>query len=172
VQWFQRSILQAEEKPFWRGKQHGQNDQSMQRSLKTILLFPVAVLVAVVLGASCLPKSSIDVDGFLFGRPFATTVDHELAAAMMTVPERQGVIDLFAAYAHKALNTQTLSQIASEYSMDVSTLYFIKRLYAAPKNRDAQDTYLNYIDLLTEDNMHEHVSPLQDCYVVFIPRLF
>ncbi len=38
----------------------------------------------ILLGASCIPKLSIPVNGFLFGRNYTTTVDNQLAKEMLS----------------------------------------------------------------------------------------
>ena len=78
---------------------------------------------------------------------------------------------LFSEYENKPFNTNTLAEIASSYSMDVATLYFIQRSYQNAKNRQAQDVYQNYLETLSNESFGEDVVPLEDFYLVFVPGL-
>ena len=120
---------------------------------------------------SCIPKSAIPVEGFLFGRPIQTTVDNRLAKQMLTDPKSVDVTNLFAAFQDKPLTTNTLSEIAANYSMDVATLYFLLRAYQDEQNNQAQNLYLNYLNKLTDDNLKQQLTPLKYFYVVFVPGL-
>jgi hypothetical protein len=125
----------------------------------------------VLFGASCLPKTTIPANGILFGRAFTTTVDNLLAKQMLCEPTSKHVHRLFAEYSDRPLNTQTLSEISSKYSMDVSTLYFLNRTYADPKNKEAQSKYQDYFDQLADNDFERSVSSLRDYYIVFVPGL-
>jgi hypothetical protein len=73
-------------------------------------------------------KPSIPVEGALFGRPFQTHVDHELAKTMLTNPNDSSVIQLFSTYRTRKINTETLTEISKKYSADVSTLFFVEKM--------------------------------------------
>lgn len=143
----------------------------MKKAIKFISVAVSGLTVYIVLGASCIPKTSIPVDGLLFGRPFHTTVDNGLAKQMLTNPTSDLVTKLFADYQDKPLNTTTLADIAANNSMDVATLYFLQRAYQDKQNKQAQDQYLKNLDNLSGDNYNEQLVPLKDFYVAFVPGL-
>jgi hypothetical protein len=143
----------------------------MKRIIITIVFSIVGIITYILLGSSCIPKLSIPVNGFLFGRNYSTTVDNQLAKEMLCRQDDEDVNKLFSEYADKPLNTITLSEISKRYSMDVSTLYFLERAYNDPKNKEAQDLYLNYFDQLSDINFKQQFEPLQDVYVAFVPGL-
>ena len=141
------------------------------RYFKAAIMLVLGVSAYLVFGASCIPKTSISVAGFLFNRPFQTTVDNGLAKQMLTDPQSDAVTKLFSDYQDKPLNTTTLSEIAASNSMDVATLYFMQRAYQDEQNKQAQDLYLTYLDQLSDDNSKQQLSPLADFYVAFVPGL-
>lgn len=143
----------------------------MKKAIKFISVAVLGLTVYIVLGASCIPKTSIPVDGLLFGRPFQTTVDNGLARQMLTNPSSDVVTKLFADYQDKPLNTATLADIAANNSMDVATLYFLQRAYQDEQNKQAQDQYLKNLDNLTGGNYNEQLIPLKNYYVAFVPGL-
>jgi adenylate kinase family enzyme len=143
----------------------------MKRIFKILTISTLGIMTYILLGASCLPKVSIPVNGFLFGRNFTTTVDNQLAKEMLSEDNDENVTKLFSTYANKPLNTTTLSEISKKYSMDVSTLYFLEKSYENPKNKEAQDLYLNYFDQLSDNNFKQKFEHLQDVYVAFVPGL-
>lgn len=143
----------------------------MKRLLIIIATTATGFLVYIFLGASCIPKNTFHAIGTLFGRNIITTVDSPLAKDMLSNPESENVINLFSAYAEKPLNTATLAEISSKYSMDVSTLYFLEKAYQIKENKEAQDHYLNYFDQLNDLDYKLHLKPLQDYYIAFAPGL-
>lgn len=143
----------------------------MKKAIKLISLATIGLVTYIVLGASCLPKTSMTVDGLLFGRPFQTSVDNGLAKLMLTNPSSDVVAKLFADYQDKPLSTNTLAEIAANNSMDVATLYFMQRAYQDKQNKQAQDLYLTYLDQLSDNNFKKQLSPLADFYVAFVPGL-
>jgi hypothetical protein len=143
--------------------------------LKIIIALLVAT-IAIILGyiffnSSCLPKTSIAVNGFLFGRPIKTFVDNELAKLMLTRPNDKKVLKLFTSYQNKVLDTKTLSDIAANYSIDISTFYFIQKSYQSADNKQAQDLYLANLDKLSLGDRSDHLKPLEKYYVAFVPGL-
>jgi len=112
---------------------------------------------------------NIPVEGALFGRPFSTNVDHELAKTMLTNPDDSSVLQLYSDYDAHELNTETLSKIVQKYSFDVAALYFVKRIYGQEKNRQIQDEYLAAIDTLSLENAAPALSFLQNYYIAFVP---
>lgn len=124
-----------------------------------------------IFGKRCTPKKSLKAEGYLFGRPFAATLDDPLAVHLLTHADHKEVIDLFSKYSAMPLDTTTLIEIAQNYSMDVATLYFLQRAYYLPQNNLAQKQYLAYLDKLKTKNANDLVTPLKDFYVVFVPGL-
>ena len=112
---------------------------------------------------------NIPVEGALFGRPFSTSVDHELAKIMLTNPEDSSVLQFYSNYDTQELNTETLSKIVKKYSFDVAALYFVKRIYGLEKNRHIQDDYLAAIDTLSLKNAAPALSFLQNYFIAFVP---
>jgi hypothetical protein len=109
------------------------------------------------------------VEGTLFGRPFQTNVDHELAKTMLTNPADSNVIQLFLDYYAHELNTETLSEITQKFSFDVATIFFIEKLYEQEENRRLQDFYLAMIDTLSLEDETPALSFLQDYFIAFVP---
>ncbi|MEO6166134.1 MAG: hypothetical protein ABIO46_08360 [Chitinophagales bacterium] len=144
----------------------------MQIRLLQMLLIGVLGLGAyIIFSSSCVPKGGFSVSGFLFGRPLLTTVDDTLAGLMLTNPQDNRVVNLFASYQDKPLDTKTLSHIAANYSTDVATFYFLQKEYQNENNKQAQDLYAANLDLLSlGDNMSE-LNLLKDYYVAFVPGL-
>ncbi|NJN33734.1 MAG: hypothetical protein HC817_05240, partial [Saprospiraceae bacterium] len=87
-------------------------------------------------------------------------------------PTDNKVLDLFTAYKDKHLNTKTLSEISNKYSPDVSTFYFLQKLYQKPTNKEAHDLYLNYYDQIKAQDFNDTIDDLLKSYVVvFVPGL-
>ena len=143
----------------------------MKNILKILTITTLGFIIYILLGSSCIPKVSIPVNGFLFGRNFTTTVDNQLAKKMLSKEDYVEVNKLFTVYANKPLNTATLSEISKKYSMDVSTLYFLERAYKSPKNKEAQDLYLKYFNQFSDKNFKQQFEPVQNVYVAFVPGL-
>lgn len=143
----------------------------MKKAIKFLSLAVIGLVGYIVLCASCIPKTSIPVDGLLFGRPLQITVDNGLAKQMLTDPSSEVVTKLFADYKDKPLNTSTLAEIAAIHSMDVATLYFLQRAYQDNQNKQAQNLYLTYLDQLSADIYNQQLTPLINYYVAFVPGL-
>lgn len=143
----------------------------MKRIHLVVHLSILSLMALLFVGSRCLPKDSYHVNGTLFGRPYSTTVDHPLAKEMLTHPGSLEVGQLLGKFSGQPLETETLREVANSYSMDVSTLYFLARTYSMEENRRAQDSYLRYVDELSESNYDEMLEPLRDYYVVFAPGL-
>lgn len=143
----------------------------MKRILIATALSIVGIFIYIFLGASCIPKNTFHAVGTLFGRNIETTVDNSLAKEMLCNPQSKNVTKLFSSYTDRPLNTQTLSEIASKYSMDVSTLYFLEKAYQIKDNKEAQDLYLDYFDDLNDHDYRLQLKPLQDYYIAFAPGL-
>jgi hypothetical protein len=109
------------------------------------------------------------VEGNLFGRPLYTHVDNKLAATMLINPQDSNVIKLFESYRDVKLDNELLGKITKEYSLDVSTLFFLEKLYEQTNNRQLQDYYLSTIETLSGMKLDEEMSFLQDFYIFFIP---
>ena len=112
---------------------------------------------------------NIPVDGILFGRPFQTNVDSELAKTMLTNPNDSSVVQLFSDYGTRVVNTETLSEIAQKYSVDVATLFFVQKIYEQEKNRQIQNYYLDVTDTLSTKHLEHSLSFLKDYFIVFVP---
>jgi hypothetical protein len=143
----------------------------MKRFLKIITLVTVSISAFVIFGSSRIPETSIPVNGFLFGRPLQTYVDNELAGLMLTNPQDNKVKNLFAAYQGRQLDTKTLSDITKNYSIDVATLYFLQKSYMDIHNKQAQDLYSSYLDLLTGSDNKQELQLLKEYYIAFVPGL-
>lgn len=158
--------------PSPRGPCPGPYISTMKSALKFLVVLIIGSAAYILLGASCIPKKSIAVEGVLFGRPFRTTVDHVLAGEMLSYPQSTPVIALFNTYAERPLNTGTLAAIAMEHSMDVATLYFLQRAYGMERNKLAQDLYLSHLDKLASNGGSQHpLTALKDYFVAFVPGL-
>jgi len=125
----------------------------------------------ILLGGSCLPKTTISVDGFLFGKQFKTTVDNSLAKLMLTNPLDSKVLNLFTFYNSKSLDTKTLSEITKKYSADVATFYFLQKSYQDEDNKEAQDLYSTYFEKQSSTNNNKELEELKEYLVVFVPGL-
>lgn len=86
----------------------------MKQTLKLLSITTLGIMTYILFGGSCLPKTTISVDGFLFGKQLKTTVDNSLASLMLTSPQDNKVLDLFALYKNKPLDTQISSYVRRE----------------------------------------------------------
>ena len=118
----------------------------MKRILKLLSLTTLGIMAYILLGSSCLPKTTISVDGFLFGKQLKTTVDDCLASLMLTNPQDNKVLNFFTLYKDKPLNTKTLTEITKKYSADVATFYFLQESYYNKNNKEAQNLYSAYFE--------------------------
>ena len=128
-------------------------------------------IILLVLGSAygmSAAQKIIPVAGTLFGQPFQTNVDHELAKTMLTNPEDSSVIQLFSDYYKREINTETLSEITQKYSIDVASLLLAEKLYEKPSNKQAQDDYF-LLDNIDTSDLCTQLAELADFYVVFIP---
>ncbi|GHT28420.1 hypothetical protein FACS189432_06340 [Bacteroidia bacterium] len=114
-------------------------------------------------------QKTFQVEGSLFGRPFSTLVDHELAAAMLADRQDSSVVNLFASYRDVELNNELLKDITKNYSLHVASLFLVERLYEQERNRRLQDYYLSVIDTLFPLELERELSFLKDFYIVFVP---
>jgi hypothetical protein len=122
-------------------------------------------------GRNCIPKASISVDGFLFGRPLKTTVDNDLARLMLTDRENVKVLELIDKFKKEQLNTLMLSELSKKYSTDVATFYFLQRVYQSKENKEAQDLYLDYYEKLISKGNIQEIETLKEYYIAFVPGL-
>jgi len=143
----------------------------MKQLFKLLTLAIIGVSAYIILGSSCIPKTSIAVNGFLFGKPFQTTVDNNLAKLMLTNPQDNEVVNLFSAYQNKPLNTKTLSELTANYSADVATFYFLQKEYQDTENKQAQDLYASYFEKLSNNENISELNSLKEYFVAFVPGL-
>lgn len=111
----------------------------------------------------------IPVNGLLHGKPVDAIVDHILATRLLTSPDDPSVIQLFKEYSQESLHNQLLLHIARKYSPDVSSLYFIQRVYQVLKNRISQDRYQSTIEQLKRGEAENLIKPVKSYLIVFIP---
>ncbi len=131
----------------------------------------IGTLTYLLLSGNCSPKAIIPVDGFLFGKQLKTTVDHSLAKLMLDSPQDENVLNFFAQYKDKPLDTKTLADITKTYSVDVATVYFLQKSYQNSENKAAQDLYSAYFEELSSPNSPKLLETLKDYLVVFVPGL-
>lgn len=143
----------------------------MKRTLKLLSITTLGIITYILFGRSCLPKTTISVDGFLFGKRLKTTVDNSLASLMLTSPKDNKVLDLFALYNNKPLDTKILSEITEKYSADVATFYFLQKSYQDKENREAQDLYTTYFEEQPSSSYNKLLETLKEYIVVFVPGL-
>ncbi len=144
----------------------------MKRTRNFLSITILGIMAYVLLGSNCLPKSTISVDGFLFGQPLATTVDDTLARLMLTNPKDNKVLNLFSTYQVKPLDTETLSELTKRYSADVATFYFVQKAYQKDKNKEAQDLYTEFFQQQAMGNYStEELERLKGYIIVFVPGL-
>ena len=120
---------------------------------------------------SCISKTSISADGFLFEKHFQTTVDDSLAKLMLSNPKAQNVLNLFSEYESKPLDTKTLSEIKEKYSTDVATFYFVQRAYQNENNKIAQDLYTSYFEKQSTNGVFQELQNLKEYFIAFVPGL-
>jgi capsular polysaccharide biosynthesis protein len=147
------------------------NPLRIRNFLKLSILTTIGIMAYILFAGSCVPKTTISVDGYLFGNPIKTTVDNSLAELMITNPQNSRVLNLFNSFQQKPLNTETLSEIANEYSADVATFYFVQKSYQNKKNKEAQDLYAIYFENQTSNNSKIELETLREYLVVFVPGL-
>ena len=133
--------------------------------IKSVLL----VILVIITTNICVAQKNFYVKGTLFGRPFDTQVDHELAVKMLTNRQDSNVVNLFSNYQKEELNDELLKSITNQYSVDVSTLFLIEKLYGQEKNRQLQDFYLSTIETLSGSNIEQDFSFLRDFFILFVP---
>jgi len=117
----------------------------------------------------CIAQKDFDVEGTLFGQPIKTKVDHKLAVNMLTNRQDSSVVNLFSSFQNAELDDELLGSITNQYSLDVSTLFLIEKLYEQEKNRQLQDFYLSAIDSLSPLYLGKDISFLQDFFILFVP---
>lgn len=143
----------------------------MKILFKLITTTAIGIMAYILFGGSCTPKTTISVDGYLFGKSINTTVDNSLAKLMLTNPQNSRVLNLFNSYQDKALNTETLSEITKKYSTDVATFYFLQKSYQNKKNKEAQDLYATYYENQNTNTKNKKLEILKEYLVVFVPGL-
>jgi uncharacterized protein YkvS len=143
----------------------------MKKKIKILSITTIGIMTYILFSGSCLPKTSIGVEGFLFGKPLNTTVDDSLAKLMLTHPQDEKVLNLFRLFQDKPLDTKTLSELKASYSTDVATLYFVQRAYQNKANQVAQDLYSAYFDQQKSSINDIELKNLKEYCVVFVPGL-
>ena len=133
-----------------------------------IKLFSLVITLALT-NDICVAQKDFEVDGTLFSRSFKTQVDHELAVKMLTNRQDSSVVNLFSNYQNTELNDDLLKSITNQYSLDVSTLFLIEKLYEQENNKQLQDFYLSATDTLSPSYLGHDFSFLQDYFVLFVP---
>ena len=111
----------------------------------------------------------IPAKGLLHGKTVEINVDHELAAEMLKNPNAASSIKSFCGYDKRMLNGDLLLDIAKKYSPDVSTLYFIRRIYQSAQNSRSQDRYLNTIERLKQGKDENIIGSINSYLIIFIP---
>jgi hypothetical protein len=139
----------------------------MKQTIQFLIILSIGVLTYVLLGASCIPKTSITAEGKFLGQFLKTTVDHPLAKDIIENPNSQAVKDFIAKYQEQKLNTSTLAKISKEYSNDVATFYFLQELYKDSLNSFCQDLYQKNVSNL--DN--SIYKSFEGYHFVFVPGL-
>lgn len=124
-----------------------------------------------IFSGSCLPKTSISANGYLFDKQFKTNVDDSLAELMLSNPQAQKVLNVFSSFKNKPLTTETLSEIKEKYSTDVATFYFVQRAYQNESNKIAQDLYATYFEKQSTNNVTQELQILKEYFIVFVPGL-
>lgn len=99
-------------------------------------------------------------------------VDSKLAAAMLENNcKYQPLIKLRQAYNDKPLTTKTLQEIGDKYSTDVSTLYFMERLYKDPKQKSIHREFNKISSTINWQRINHEMDQLRSFYYVFVPGL-
>lgn len=143
----------------------------MKKKLKFLLILAIGIMSYVIFSGSCVPKTSIPVDGFLFEKQFKTTVDGSLAELMLINPQTEKVLNLFSAFKNKPLDTKTLSEIKEKHSTDVATFYFVQRAYQNKSNKIAQDLYVSYFEKQSANDVSQELQNLKEYFIAFVPGL-
>lgn len=128
----------------------------------------VAFFCLVFLQISFAQKTNVE--GVLLGRPFSAQVNHPLAVTMLTNKSDSSVMNLFDFYGSMALSNTLLEEITKKYSIDVSTLFLVEKLYELPANKKVQDDYFSKLDDFSlVDDLTKSLDFLKDFHIVFIP---
>ncbi len=130
-------------------------------------------IVALFLGmllASC--SLTYDATGYISGKPVHFQVDSRLAQLMIEDSTHIAVQKLYQKYKNYELNTQTLTEIAEKYSIDVSALYFLYRIYKDTSNKTAFDQFNQIVYHSTPSSVEQRMQKLQKFHFVFIPGFF
>ncbi len=123
-----------------------------------------------ILLASC--SHNYDATGYISGKPVHFQVDSRLAQLMIEDSSHEVVQNLFEKYRNTDLNTQTLAEIAAKYSMDVSALYFLFRIYHDPRNKEAFDEFNRIVYHSSPNSMKERMEKFKRYHFVFVPGFF
>lgn len=138
--------------------------------MKHNYLFGLVMMIAIELLSGC--KTNYRATGEITGKSVDFVVDSKLAQWMIEKPDHPRVVQLFDQFKNKPLNTSTLSEIADQYSMDVSSLYFIYRNYQIEQNKQIIDVFTAMIAKEDTLNFHHRVQKLRKYTFVFVPGFF
>ena len=143
------------------------------RFLRSIFVF------FLVHGCATIPK--YQVSGRLADQNISTTVDSEITRYYLeeylqnkrTNPTYDKRIDdALDMWARRPLDSDTLRDVATQFSPDFATLYFVSRLYMNCKNRTAQQAFHSHLLALRTERMTGkfHIDQKFTSYViVFVP---
>lgn len=138
--------------------------------MKVLFIILITLIVAALI--YYMKSVSYPVKTRIYDRWVEFRVDSKLAAAMLeNNSEYQPLIQFRQAYNDKPLTTETLQEIGSKYSTDVSTLYFIEKLYADPKQKNIHREFNKISETINWQRINHEMDQLRSFFYVFVPGL-
>jgi len=139
------------------------------------------ILIISLLGPSYSIGQDNHINGIFMGQHVNTYVDHELAAYYFN----HGVDSIFnknspgASFAHMAstlqkdkISNHDLKYLSNQVSVDFATLFFAQKTYSIPKNHEAQNLFLDYLNQNEKDQSTLGNTTANEYLYVFVPGLF
>lgn len=120
--------------------------------------------------SSC--NHSFDSTGYISGKPVHFQVDSRLAQLMIEDSSHSDVQNLYAKFRDSELNTETLAKVAKEYSLDVSALYFLYRIYQDSTNYNAFQDFNQIVYHTTPKKQESRMQKFKKYHFVFVPGFF
>ncbi|MDR0893697.1 MAG: hypothetical protein LBN06_00090 [Prevotellaceae bacterium] len=133
---------------------------------RVYILYAIVLFTLPILAKS---KSDTIVAGRLFGRPLFSKVDCPMAAKMLSTPTDSGVVNFLEKYRDVQIDNKLLENISKSYSLDVSTIFLLMRLYSQHNNHQLQNIYMNTLKSLKLKKLTKELVSLKEFHIVFIP---
>lgn len=133
-------------------------------------LYYTLILLTFTGFTSC--KKNYVANGEIAGKKVNFIVDSPLAARMIENDSDPELDKLFKKYDTLKLNTKTLASVANEYSLDVSALYFLRRIYQDSVNNHIFNQFNQIVYHSNIERKRDGIRKMQQYHFVFIPGFF